>query len=214
MKNKHKYRLYGRSKGRKNNTNINDSAIKIKIKKINPSKYNIIDIGSGYGESTIEFARGDKEKIIIACDKYIDGINNLAENAQIELLNNVFIFQGNVNQLLDEYCFQNSISEIWILFPDPWPKKRHFKRRLINKEFLNKLINFLKKDATIHIASDSKSYISEILKCIYEIRNEFLWINQNKQEWDYSNLNLPKTKYYQKALKNGLNPIYLKLMKL
>ena len=54
-----------------------------------------------------------------------------------------------VHQLLDECCPYNSISEIWILFPDPWPKKRHFKRRLIDKLFFDKIHKYLKKGSTI-----------------------------------------------------------------
>ena len=73
---------------------------------------------------------------------------------------------------------------------------------------------FLKTNAIIHIASDSKPYISEILSCVYELKNNYLWLNQNKAYWDYANLKLPNTKYFQKALKNGLNPFYLKLIKL
>ena len=92
-------------------------------------------------------------------------------------------------------------------------KKRHFKRRLINANFFNKIKNFLKTDASIHIASDSKTYISEILLSIHQVKKEFKWVNQNKNEWDYLNVSLPQTKYFQKALKNGLNPIYLKLIK-
>ena len=92
-------------------------------------------------------------------------------------------------------------------------KKRHFKRRLINVNFFNKIRDFLKKDATIHIASDSKSYISDILLSIHRVKKEFKWTNQNKNDWDYLNMTLPQTKYFQKALKNGLNPIYLKLIK-
>lgn len=211
---KNVYRLFGRSKGRGKNNQINNQAIKIKIKEIDSSKYNIIDIGCGYGESTIELARQDTKKNLIACEKYIDGINKIAEKAQNENLQNVNIFTGNVHQLFDEYCFNKSISEIWILFPDPWPKKRHFKRRLINVNFFCKIKKFLKKNAIVHISSDSKLYISEILRCVYEVKSDFLWINQNKDEWDYLNLALPKTKYFKKALKNGLNPFYLKLMKL
>ena len=59
-----------------------------------------------------------------------------------------------------------------------------------------------------------KLYISEILNCVYKVKGDFLWVNQSKQEWDYSNLTLPKTKYYKKALKNGLNPFYIELLKL
>ena len=152
-------------------------------------------------------------KQVIACEKFIDGINKIAEKSFLYSLNNISIFHGNVHQLLDEYCPHKSISEIWILFPDPWPKKRHFKRRLINTYFFNKIRDFLKKNAIIHIASDSKSYISDILWCIHQVKKDFKWINQKKDEWDYVNTTLPKTKYFQKALKNGLNPIYLKLIK-
>jgi len=213
-KNNFQYRLYGRSKGRKKNNIINSQHIKFQINKLNPSEYNVIDIGSGYGESTIEFAKHYKNQKIIACDNYIDGINNIIKLSKINSLENIYIYYGNVHQLLDECCLPNSISEIWILFPDPWPKKRHFKRRLIGDFFLNKIKILLKKNASIHIASDSRSYISQILCNVHKVKNDFLWVNQSNLEWNYSNLSLPKTKYYKKALENGSNPMYLKLIKL
>ena len=213
MKTNYTYRMYGRSKGRGKTNEITDAAISIKLKKIDSLQYNIIDIGAGYGESTLELSKNDSRKQVIACEKFIDGINKIAEKRFLHSSNNIFIFHGNVHQLLDEYCPNNSLSEIWILFPDPLPKKRHFKRRLINVNFFNKINNFLKKNATIHVASDSKSYIADILMTINQVRKEFKWINQNKHEWDYLNMNLPQTKYFQKALKKGLNPIYLKLIK-
>ena len=213
MKNNFNYRLFGRSKGRGKNSRINNEAIEIKLKKIDPFKYNIIDIGSGYGESTFEIAKNDSKKFVIACEKYIDGINKIAKKTLNSSLSNISIFHGNVHQLLDEYCPNKSISEIWILFPDPWPKKRHFKRRLINVIFFEKIKQYLKDDAIIHIASDSRSYISEILISIYQVKKDFKWINQNIDRWNYANLSMPKTKYFQKALEKGLNPFYLKLMK-
>ncbi len=212
MKNNSSYRLYGRTKGRKNK--INNQFLEISLKEIDKNKYNILDIGSGYGESTIKLAKVDKQKVVICCDKYIDGLNNLYNQAKLELLDNIYIYQGNVHQLLDQHCKIDFISEVWILFPDPWPKKKHFKRRLINHDFFIKINKFLKSGATINIASDSKSYISQILRIIHQIRNDFKWLNQNKLEWDYDPVTLPETKYYKKALKNGLNPFYAKLKKL
>jgi len=215
MQNNIKYRLFGRSKGRGKKNTITNEVKKIKInKKIDPSAYNIIDIGAGYGESTLDIAKSDSNKFVIACEKYIDGINNIAKNKSINSLSNISIFHGNVHQLLDEYCQNKSISEIWILFPDPWPKKRHFKRRLINVFFLKKIKKYLKEKAVIHIASDSKAYISDILTSIYIVKKDFEWINQDKHDWNYSNLALPKTKYFQKAQKKGLKSFYLKLIKL
>ena len=213
MINNSHYRLYGRTKGRKNNKN-NVSFLRIKLINIDHNKYNILDIGSGFGESTIKIAKKDKKKIVICCEKYIDGLNNLFKEVQKEQLDNVYIYQGNVYQMLDEYCSKNSLSEVWIFFPDPWPKKKHFKRRLIDKYFFHKIKTYLKYRATINIASDSKSYISQILGTIYEVKADFLWVNQSKSEWEYDSGILPETKYYKKALKNGLKPFYVKLEKL
>ena len=213
MINKSIYRLYGRTKGRKNKK-INDKLLQIKLENIDNKKYNILDIGSGFGESTIKLAKQDKNKIVICCDKYIDGLNNIFKKSQIESLENIYIFQGNVHQMLDECCKENSISEVWILFPDPWPKKRHFKRRLIDQNFFNKIKKYLKYGATINIASDSKSYIFQILLTIYYLKKDFKWLNQSKSEWDYDSEILPETKYYKKALENGLKPFYIKLKKL
>jgi len=213
MKGNYIYRLYGRSKGRGKNNAITNDAISLKVKKIDPLKFNIIDIGAGYGESTLAISQTNISNQVIACEKFIDGINKIAEKSFSYSLNNISIFHGNVHQLLDEYCSNNSISELWILFPDPWPKKRHFKRRLINVDFFYKLKFFLKKNAKIHIASDSKSYVSDILLSIHQIKKDFQWVNQNKDQWDYINVALPQTKYFQKALKKGFNPMYLKLIK-
>ncbi|MDC0058161.1 hypothetical protein OAJ21_03070 [Pelagibacteraceae bacterium] len=213
MINNFTYRIYGRTKGRKNKNN-NQSFLKIKLEEIDKKKYNILDIGSGFGESTIKLANDDIKKIVISCEKYIDGLNSLFNKAQLDSLDNIFIYQGNVYQMLDEYCNQSSLSEVWILFPDPWPKKRHFKRRLINKFFFNKINKFLKYGAIINIASDSKSYISQILRTIHLVKEDFEWLNQSKSEWFYDPEILPETKYYKKALENGLNPFYVKLKKL
>ena len=214
MKTNYIYRLYGRSKGRGKNNNLTNYANSLKLKVIDPFKYNIIDIGAGYGESTLEISKCDSFKQIIACEKYIDGINKIAEKNFLHSLSNISIFHGNVHQLLDQHCPNNSISEIWILFPDPWPKKRHFKRRLIDKLFFVKIQKYLKKGSTINIASDSKSYIAQILETIHYVKNDFAWLNQSKSEWDYDPKILPETKYFKKALKNGHNPFFVKLEKL
>ena len=143
MKINYTYRMYGRSKGRGKNNEITNDAISIKVKKIDTLKYNIIDIGAGYGESTIAISKNDSGKQVIACEKFIDGINKIAEKTLLHSLKNISIFHGNFHQLLDEYCSIKSISEVWILFPDPWPKKRHFKRRLINLAFFLKIKEYL-----------------------------------------------------------------------
>ena len=214
MKNNFIYRLYGRSKGRKKNFLLNNLPSNINLKNIDHSLYNIIDIGCGYGESTIELACSSEKKIVIACEKYLDGLNNIVKEVDKNLLKNVFIFKGNIHQLIDELCYENSISEIWILFPDPWPKKRHHKRRLINHTFLNYIHNFLKDSGRIMIATDSISYMQLILSLIYEFKHKYEWENQNYQTWNYEFLDLAETKFYKKALNSNRKSTFFSLKKI
>lgn len=127
----YKYRLFGRSKGRGKNNKISSDAQKIEVKSIDKNKYNVIDIGSGYGESVLEFAKPDNNKNVIACEKYIDGINKIAQIAKNQSLNNIYTFHGNAHKFLDKYCSSKSISEVWVLFPDPWPKENIIKDVLL-----------------------------------------------------------------------------------
>ena len=92
MKANYTYRMYGRSKGRGKNDKISNDAISIKVKKIDTLEYNIIDIGAGYGESTLAISKTDNSKQIIACEKFIDGINKIAEESFLHSLNNISIF--------------------------------------------------------------------------------------------------------------------------
>jgi len=212
--NNYRYRLYGRSRGRKKNNQINSLVSEIKINKLEKSRYNIIDIGSGYGESSLEIAKKNIKHIVVACEKYIDGINNIAEKVKCESIDNLFIYQGNVHQFFDEYCIEKLISEIWILFPDPWPKKRHNKRRLINIDFLKKVRYFLKKNANLFIATDSTEYLESIIINIYKLKDLYLWKNQDPLNWHYRYLNLPATKFSKKAEKSNRKSIFLQLKKI
>ena len=212
------YRMYGRSRLRsKKNIDYNKSKSfieKFSIQNLKINKNYILDIGSGYGENTILLANQSKDSIVIACDNFFDGNLKLAKTAQEEDLNNLHIHNGNVHEFLDKLDKNLYFNSIWILFPDPWPKKRHFKRRLINNLFLVKISKFLKKNAYLNIATDSKSYLNEILFLIFNMKNQFIWENQNKMEWEYKNVYLAETKYFKKAIKNGANPFFIKLRKL
>ena len=127
---------------------------------------------------------------------------------------NILIYNGNVLELLDTIRKKNVFNTIWILLPDPWPKKRHFKRRLINSYFMKKLISMVKKDGKIHITTDSESYFRQILFSIYKFRKYFLWENQTINSWKLDLNKFPQTKFYKKAIKSNRKSFYLKLKKL
>jgi len=215
---KFKFRLYGRNKGR---TKIDNSSIdilnsyRLDIKKnFLKSQFNILDIGSGNGENAISLSHNNPNAQIIACEVYKDGNVNLCKKIKNANISNIRLFEGNVLELLDNIKKISIFNEVWILFPDPWPKNRHHKRRLINKNFIAMIHFFLKNNGKLFIASDSASYNKEIIKLIYEVRSIFLWQNQKFCEWDYDILDLPRTRFYKKALKSSRKSMFFKLFKI
>ena len=161
-----KYKIYGRTKGRKkkgynlDQTFVNSiitKDINIKIK-----DNNILDIGSGSGENSIYQSMKFPKSKIIACETFLDGNINLCQEIFKKNIHNILIYNSNVLELFDTIRKKNIFDSIWILFPDPWPKKKHFKRRLINNNFMKKLISMIKRDGKIHITTDSQSYLRQI----------------------------------------------------
>lgn len=217
-KNFNEYRVYGRTKGRKKIKNHNLKLLdKYKIdidKDINFNNHIILDIGSGYGESTLFLAEKKNNSLIISNERFKDGNISLSKKLHDLSISNVKIFDGNTLEFIDKIKDQNCINEIWILFPDPWPKNRHNKRRLINSHFLKKIYNCLKKDANIFISSDSSSLILSIMKNLHDLKNLFLWENDIPIKWAYEMQELPRTKFFYKAKKSNRTSFFIKLRKI
>ena len=217
-KEQYKYKLFGRFKGRKKNNNrtfnlLNNFNIDIK-KDINHANYNILDIGSGSGENAIHLSKLYSKAQIITCELFEDGNLNLCNQIILKKIRNISLFKGNVLEFLDILNQKSIFDEIWILFPDPWPKVRHHKRRLINDNFLKFIYFFIKKNGSLTIASDSQSYNRSIVNMIYKLKHLFFWENQNFEDWNYDLLDLPKTKFYKKALKSNRNSMIFRLNKI
>tara|TARA_B100000242_G_scaffold265024_1_gene212944 strand:+ start:264 stop:923 length:660 start_codon:yes stop_codon:yes gene_type:complete len=211
-------RLFGRTRGRANKKitlkDYQNIIEKYQFKELKKNNGYILDIGTGYGESTIYLAKKNKNKTIISCEKYIDGNLNLIKNINEQCIDNIKLHSGNVYDVLEKSNKKKFFEFVFILFPDPWPKKKHFKRRLITTNFLRILHHNLSINGQVFIATDSISYTRQILKNIYETKNLYKWINQNQihlKLLDYFNL---KTKFYNKATKLGVEPIFLILKKI
>ncbi len=212
------YRLYGRTKGRSKKKNIYEKykslLLKYKIINLKKDKKYILDIGTGYGETSVYLASKYNDHDLIACEKFIDGNINLIKKIEQKNLKNVFIFDSNVNEILDKLEKKKYFEIVNIFFPDPWPKKKHFKRRLITTSFLKKIYSYLNFDGIIYIATDSETYTQAILKCIYDTKDLYCWSNQMKLHYsikDYLNI---ETKFYKKAIISGRKPILFILKKI
>ena len=218
ISNRFKYKLFGRFKGRKKIDSLLIKTLKkhsFNIKNgINSKSYNILDIGSGSGENAIFLSKLNNQPNIITCDLYQDGNINLCNEIIKKNIKNISLYQGNVLELLDCLEKKSVFDEIWILFPDPWPKIRHHKRRLINTSFLKYISFFLKNSGKLMLATDSKSYIHSIIQSIYETQKILDWENQQYQLWEYRYLNLPRTRFYNKSLKSDKNSMFFRLKKI
>ena len=213
-----KYIVYGRKKGRKKIHSVDkDFLLNYKInleKDIKKNKKNIIDVGSGKGENTLFLAKKNPDALIIAIEIFWDGNINLCKQLSKLKLYNVKIFSSNVLKLFDHLNKDDYINEIWILFPDPWPKKKHYKRRLINDNFFTKIYPYLKKDGKIFIATDSSSYLKSIMNSIYKTKSLFNWQNNKPQNLIYVMLDLPHTKFFRKAQNSYRSSFFIELVKI
>ena len=213
-----KYKLFGRFKGRKrNHKTFKESYQKYELnlkKKIDIANYNILDIGSGSGENALFLSNLLPNAKIITCELFEDGNINLCNKLKNGNIKNINLYKGNVLEFLDLIDINLTFNEIWILFPDPWPKIRHHKRRLINYSFLLKIYKYLKSESKVMIATDSDSYTQSILLSIYNAQKIYSWENQRLGDWDYNSLNLPKTKFSEKSKKSNRKSMFFKLKKI
>ncbi|MCD6045758.1 MAG: tRNA ((7)-)-methyltransferase [Gammaproteobacteria bacterium] len=118
----------------------------------------ILDIGFGMGHSLAWQAEQYSQFHFLGAEVFLPGAARLATLLQEKKLSNVHIAYGDVVLLLKEQLALQSLSGVQIFFPDPWPKKRHHKRRLLQTDFLNLLLTHMEPGAFLHFASDWADY--------------------------------------------------------
>lgn len=131
----------------------------------------ILDIGFGVGNSTLEIAKTFPNYDFIAVDVYMLGVINLLKLINSNNIQNIKIIHHDVVDVVNNMLANNSLYGIHIFFPDPWPKKKHHKRRLIQEDFIKKLSNLLIVDGYIHIATDYEKYAVDILEILTNNKN-------------------------------------------
>ena len=184
------------------------------LPKITPNKLiaksdMILEIGFGAGEHLLDLAMTNPDSIVIGAEPYINGVASLlssmttTENAIKDEYKNIKIWPDDVRKLLSRSDINFNFSKIFILHPDPWPKARHEKRRLLNAEFLNLLANKLKPDGQIIIGTDHHDYYD--------------WIKEQIKKTDLiiSNSDLPiiETRYNKKDMFGAGQTLYLTISK-
>ncbi|MFI9650158.1 tRNA (guanosine(46)-N7)-methyltransferase TrmB [Streptomyces sp. NPDC052040] len=126
----------------------------------------VLEIGFGMGEATARMAADDPGTNILAVDVHTPGQGNLLGLAERNGLTNVRVANGDAIILLREMLPPDALDGLRVYFPDPWPKKRHHKRRLIQPEFLDLVAARLKPGALVHCATDWEPYAEQMLEVL------------------------------------------------
>ncbi len=124
----------------------------------------IIEIGFGMGDATWQIAAAHPENQYIGIEVHKPGIGKLLDHIHKEGLTNLKILEGDAVQILETRVQKESIKGFHIFFPDPWPKKKHHKRRLIQKEFLDILVSRLSPGGYVYAVTDWEDYALGMLE--------------------------------------------------
>lgn len=122
-----------------------------------------LEIGFGNGESLLQMAQAQTDMNFLGIEVYSPGVGRLLASIHAQRLTNVRVIMQDAVEVFRENIPDNSLCRVMIFFPDPWPKKRHHKRRLIQPEFVSLVVSKLKPKGVIHCATDWENYAEQML---------------------------------------------------
>ena len=157
----------------------------------------IVEIGFGNGESTWRMAQQEPDKNFIGIEVHEPGVGQLLMALEEHAIENVRIFCGDAVPFIQNRIADDSLAGVRIYFADPWPKKRHHKRRLIQPAFVDQLARCIKKDGLLLMATDWQPYAEHILE-VMQSRTDFVNLSPTgdyceRPEWR------PYTKYEERG---------------
>jgi tRNA (guanine-N7-)-methyltransferase len=127
----------------------------------------VVEIGSGMGETTAAMAASDPERNLLAVDVHLQGLGRLLRRAEELGLTNVRVADGDAVVLLRDMLGPDSVDELRVFFPDPWPKSRHAKRRLVQQGFLDLVASRLRAGGVLHVATDWVPYADQVRELLH-----------------------------------------------
>ncbi|MEM7711812.1 MAG: tRNA (guanine(46)-N(7))-methyltransferase TrmB [Pseudomonadota bacterium] len=165
-----------------------------------------LEIGFGGGEHMIAQAEANPEIGIIGAEPYIDGVAKLLGMLRNSSVGNVRIYPGDVRDLFDVLP-ERSVAKAFLLYPDPWPKARHHRRRFVTEEHLSPLARTLRPGAVFRVATDIPDYVRQALETVPGFG--FDWLAEGPSDWREPWGDWVRTRYEAKALREGRVPHYL-----
>jgi tRNA (guanine-N7-)-methyltransferase len=167
-----------------------------------------LEIGFGGGEHLIWQAHANPDVGLIGCEVFEDGVVKVLSAIDADKLPNVKVCTEDARGLL-RWLPSASVDRVFILFPDPWPKKKHVKRRLINRALVDELGRVMPPGGELRIATDIGDYLRTMLLAL---RNHpaFVWQARSPEDWRHRSDDWPQTRYEAKAEREGRRRYYLR----
>ena len=153
-------------------SNVNDS--------LTNGKKNILEIGFGTGKSVIELYRRDQNNYF-CIESYETGVSNVNKFIKDNGIKNLHVYKGDAIEIVEESFANNTLDEILIFFPDPWPKRKHRKRRILNEFSLELFLSKLKSNGIIHFATDHINYAYTVKDIMTNYTRRKISFNNNRR---------------------------------
>lgn len=174
-----------------------------------------LEVGFGGGENLVWQAQHHPAIGMIGAEPFVAGVAKLlshlvpAEHAGKDILRNVRVYPGDARDVIDALP-DASLGRVFILFPDPWPKTRHHKRRFVQMEMLDQLARIMRASAELRFASDDPGYLVYALERLMA-HPAFRWTAQSPTDWRTRTEDWPQTRYEQKQLHGA--PAFLRFVR-
>jgi len=168
-----------------------------------------LEVGFGAGEHLVALAQAHPQVGLIGAEPYEMGMAKILTKLEETPLNNVRLYEGDGREII-EALPDSSLGRFFLLFPDPWPKTRHHKRRFLQMEMLDQLARVLKPGGELRFATDDKSYLPYALERLMA-HPAFTWTARGQGDWKARPEGWPPTRYEAKAIKGP--PAFLRFLR-
>jgi len=168
----------------------------------------VLEIGFGNGETLVQQAAEFPEADFLGIEVHEPGVGHCLLKAQDAGVSNLRLIRHDAVEVLDAMIPAGSLSRVNLYFPDPWPKKRHHRRRFVTPEHLDPLARCLKVGAIFRVATDIPDYVRQTLEQMMA-RDDFEWLAEGPDDWRKPWSDWISTRYELKALREGRTPQYL-----
>lgn len=170
-----------------------------------------LEVGFGGGEHLVHQALKNPDVQFLGVEPYLNGMAMLLGKIRKAGVDNIKLYMGDARNLLDVLPY-NSINKVFLLYPDPWPKLRHHRRRFVTPEHLIPLSKCLKSGAEFRVATDIEDYVRQTLIEVPKVG--FEWLSEGPEDWRTPWADWISTRYELKALREDRTPHYMTFSKL